>query len=373
MLNRPPAVVGSAVVGAGCADPAAYAVGAACAAPVPLPGAVRGVIGAHTLAAMTTIFLNGAFYGGEGHAPISDARVSAFDAGFQHAVGLFETMLGGVSRQGIEGSTTHGEQVETWVLHLDDHLARMADSAAALGLSDQLRTGALGDAVIETVRRSGLRRARVRLTLTGGDLSLLSTAQGTPPRTPDPTIMIVAQPATDYPGSMFERGVGLALADARANPFNPFEGHKSVSYWWRLRELRAAAAKGAGEALVLSVSNHLCSGCVSNVFLVKGDTLFTPIARGEEEEVGGKGAIPSPVLAGITRSWLMPKAGRMGYKVERRMLSVQELLDADEVFLTNSSWGMLPVVQLEGKQISGGKPGRLTLDLRDAWLDLLPA
>lgn len=330
----------------------------------------------------TTVFLNGAFYGPEGSAPLAQARVSAFDAGFQHSVGLFETLLGGVSRRGIEGARAQGEQVETWALHLDDHLERLAASAHNLALSDQLRTEALSDAVLETIRRADLTRARVRITLTGGDLALLASAQsggggaeGQPPRSVDPTIMIVAQPATVYPAPMFERGVTMTLADTRANPLNPHEGHKTVNYWWRLGELRAAAAKGAGEALVLSVTNHLCSGCVSNVFLVKGDTLFTPIARGEETEVAGKegAAIPSPVLPGITRAWLMPRAERMGYKVQRKMLTVQEALDADEIFVTNSSWGVLPVVQLEANQIGAGKPGRLTLDLRDAWLDLFPA
>lgn len=322
----------------------------------------------------TTVFLNGTFFGCDGSPPITDARVSAFDAGMQHAVGLFETLLGGVSRRGIEGATTHGEQVETWALCLEEHLERLADSAHALGLSDQLRTSALADAVLETIRRSGLRRARVRLTLTGGDLSLLNAAQspdGTPRRA-DPTIMIVAQPATVYPDALFERGVSLALADARANPLNPHEGHKALNYWWRLRELQMAATKGAGEALILSVTNHICSGCVSNVFAVKGDAVITPIARGEEEEVGGKSAMPSPVLPGITRGWVMPKAERLGYTAQRRMLSVQELVDADEVFLTNSSWGVLPVVKMEASAIGSGKPGRLTMDLRDAWVDLIP-
>jgi branched-chain amino acid aminotransferase len=323
----------------------------------------------------TTVFLNGKFFGGDsqaGNPPIADARVSAFDAGLQHSVGLFETMTGGVSRQGLEGTAVHGEEVETWVLHMDEHLERLADSARALGLSDQLRTAALGEVVLETVRQSGLSRARIRLTLTGGDLAMLAANQGTAPRMIDPTIMIVAQPATAYPASMFNEGVTITLADGRANPLNPTEGHKTVNYWWRLRELQAAAAKGAGESLVLSVTNHVCSGCVSNVFVVKGDALLTPIARGEEEAVGGKTALPSPVLAGITRAWLLPVAERMGYTVKKQLLSVQDVLDAEEVFLTNSSWGVLPVVKIEANQIGAGKPGRLTLDLRDAWLDLLP-
>lgn len=332
----------------------------------------------------TCVFLNGKFFGGEpslssgGAAPLADARLSAFDAGFQHAVGLFETMTGGVVRRGVEGPTSHGEEIETWVLHLDEHMERLAASARTLGLSQDLRTSALEEAVLETVRRSGLSAARVRLTVTGGDLSLLSVAQSaaqgqSAPRAPDPTVLIVAQPATPYPRQMFEHGVAITLAEARVNPLNPAEGHKTLNYWWRLRELQRAGTKGAAEALVLSITNHLAGGCVSNLLLVQGENLLTPIAKGEEPEIrGSEQALHSPVLPGVTRNWAIGRAERMGLEIHKRMLSVQDVLDADEVMLTNSSWGVLPIVKLEGSALGGGKPGRVTLDLIDQWRDLRP-
>jgi branched-chain amino acid aminotransferase len=328
----------------------------------------------------TSVFLSGKFYGGDPAAsspPIAEARVSAFDAGLQHSVGLFETMRAGVLRRGIEGPKAHGEIVETWILHLDDHMRRLADSARELGLSDQLRAPALSEAAMETVRRSGLEHARVRLTITAGDLSLLAAAQGGASRSADPTVLIVAQPATEYPEPMFERGVGISLAGARANPLNPAEGHKTLNYWWRLRELQLAASKGAAEALVLSLTNHIVGGCVSNVLIVKGETLLTPIARGEEREVAGKDArtIPSPVLPGITRNWALDAVERLGLTVKKQMLSVQDLLDADEVMLTNSSWGVLPVVRIEANTVGApdAGPGRVARSLRDAWLGTLPS
>ena len=62
--------------------------------------------------------------------------------------------------------------------------------------------------------------------------------------------MIVVQPATEYPAEMFERGVMAVIADMRVNPLDPMSGHKTLNYWGRLRELQAAAAKRAGEAIV---------------------------------------------------------------------------------------------------------------------------
>ncbi len=313
---------------------------------------------------MATVFLNGRFISAE------EATLSAFDAGLQHGVGLFETM------------TARFAAGEAEIPRLEEHLDRLRKSAKELGLSDALRTHALAEAVCKTVEKSKLPRSRVRLTVTGGDLNLLArkpegaTPAGEVPARIDPTVLIVAQPATEYPEAMFERGVPAAIADLRLNPLDPMSGHKTLNYWARLRELQAAAAKKAGEAIVFTVSNHVAGGCVSNVFVAKNGVLLTPIARGEEG--GGvrtaSGAyLPSPVLPGVTRKAVMTLARERGFECVTRMLAIDDLLEADEVFLTNSSWGVLPVVRLEREEIGGGEVGEKTRALRAALLsaDLL--
>jgi branched-subunit amino acid aminotransferase/4-amino-4-deoxychorismate lyase len=213
--------------------------------------------------------------------------------------------------------------------------------------------------------------------------------------------MIVGQPAAQYPREMFERGVGVTLADFKANPLNPFEGHKTLSYWPRLRELQIAATRGAAEALVFQVSNHLAGGCVSNAFLVKKGVLITPVAKGEEsgasdideaieQAMGGREndarrgpphpgpppegegrKLPSPVLAGITRKWVMDWAESELVDVERRMVTISDVLDADEVLLTNSSWGVLPVVRVEREAIGDAVVGEVGRRLVRAWGELV--
>ncbi|MFG0273925.1 MAG: aminotransferase class IV [Phycisphaerales bacterium] len=286
------------------------------------------------------VWLNGEFVERD------SARIGAFDAGFQHAVGLFETM-------GARGSA---------VFRLDDHLDRLIRSARTLGLSDSLKFNPLREAVRRVAEKAGLERARIRLTVTGGDLNMLA-ASGASDHTP--TILIVAQPATPYPEAMFERGVGVTVSDLRVNPLDPFEGHKTLNYWRRLRALQTASSAGAAETIVLQVTNHLAGGAVSNVFLVRDGALATPIAQGEE----AGGAMAAPVLPGITRAFVMEAADAMGVGTARKMLALEDLLDADEVFLTNSSWGVLPVVQVEGKAIGSGAPGELTRALRGKWVE----
>jgi len=283
---------------------------------------------------------------------LGDARVSAFDAGLQHAVGLFETM-----------KAAHGK-----VWRLEDHLARIARSAVALRLTGRLETEPLAEVVRQALDRSGLADARIRLTITGGDMNLLARGEAAPTRH-DPTILVAVQPPTRYPDEFFTRGVRVAVADARANPLDPFAGHKTLWYWPRLAELQSASAKGAGEALWFSVTNHLACGCVSNVFAVREGKLLTPLARGEEPN----GGLPSPVLPGVTRGRVLELAAGLGLEVERRMMTYDDVAKADEVFLTNSSWGVLPVIGVEGVDIGAAAPGPVTARVRAAWLADLAA
>ena len=276
-----------------------------------------------------------------------EARVSAFDAAVQHGVGLFETMRARATPDGVV------------VEDLDAHLDRLQGSASALGLSDDLKTGPLGEAIERTARESGLESARVRLTLTGGDLNLL---QSTGRSGHAPTVLIQAQPSTPYPDEMFEQGVAATVAEARANPLDPTAGHKTVNYWWRLRELQSAASKGAAESVVFMVDNHVSGGCVSNLFAFVDGSLVTPVARGEE----GEDDIPSPVLPGITRARVIESARARGIEVVTRPMVVEDLLRADEVFLTNSSWGVLPIVHLEAETIGDAAVGELAPALRAA-------
>jgi len=281
------------------------------------------------------------------------ARVSIHDAGFQHAVGLFETM-----------GVYHG-----CVFRLGDHIDRLVDSARTLGLVRELDPEHFTKAVHQVIHHNHLDHARLRLTFTPGPISLLRGTARQPDR-PDPTLLIVPSEPTAYDPSWFEKGVMVTIAPPAANPFDPVAGHKTLAYWSRLVTLRQGASVGAGETIWLNATNHLASGAVSNLFLVKAGNLFTPIARGEEEP-GPPVALRAPVLPGVTRATVIQLAQSLTISIERRMLSIEDLLEADEVFLTNSSWHLLPVTRVEKKTIGSGEVGAVTQKLRTALLDLI--
>lgn len=278
--------------------------------------------------------------------PATEATVSVADAGFQHAVGLFETFQ------------VHQGQP----FRLQQHLDRLAGSARELGLADEFHTAPLAEAVKQTITHNGLVRARVRLTLTAGTLSMLGAGEdGQPEIAVQRTIAVVPSEPTAYAPEYFTQGITAVIHGPAASPFDDNAGHKTLNYWSRLRSLRRAAAAGAGEAIWLNVTNHLASGAVSNLILVKGGKLLTPFARGEEVPE----ALRAPVLPGVTRAAVIELAHQGNIEVVRKMLTVEDLLEADEVMLTNSGWGVLPVTKIEQREIADGKVGQMTTALRE--------
>ncbi|MEM6550899.1 MAG: aminotransferase class IV [Planctomycetota bacterium] len=295
------------------------------------------------------VFLNGAFVAPE------RATVSVFDAGFQHAVGVFATVsvYGGVA------------------FRLREHLELMAASAVQLGLAREMSVEPLAEAVRATITHNGLaglERARIRVTVTPGAVSMLREKRGeSGDRRVGQTVCIVPEPAVAYDPAYFDDGITALFYKQSANPFDDLAGHKTLAYWGRLRSLRQAAAMEAGEALWLSVTNHVTCGAISNVILVKDGQLVTPLARGETES----DALPAPVRPGVTRAAVLELAETAGLTVTKKLVSVDEVLDADEVMLTNSGWGVLPVSRMEQKVIGDGKAGPVTRGLRTALLGLI--
>jgi branched-subunit amino acid aminotransferase/4-amino-4-deoxychorismate lyase len=302
-----------------------------------------------------TVWINGSFFDDK------DAKVGVFDAGFQHGVGLFETM---VAKNGA-------------VFRPRQHMERLAESASSLRLTEKLQVEPLVEALQKTLEENNQTEARMRLTITGGDLNMLQRTGSS--EGGDPTIVIQSQPPTEYPPAFYEHGVMVTLASGRANPYEFGAGHKTLQYWPRLLNLQLAAMQRCGEALWLTPSANVTGGSVSNIFTSKGGTLFTPVAQGEED-INDE---PSATLAGITRSAIIEIADELGIGTNKTTHTVDDILSADEVFLTNSSWGVLPVIGLrvsvqsedggdnQEQPVADGTVGKLTSQLNASYQEMV--
>jgi branched-chain amino acid aminotransferase len=118
----------------------------------------------------------------------------------------------------------------------------------------------------------------------------------------------------------------------------------------------------------------LQSGSISNVFVVSGGKVTTPATQEELGEEGVKGRVPyarSCVLPGVTRGAVMELCGREGVPVEAGAVDINGLLGAEEVFVTNSIMGVMPVCRIERKAIGNDRPGPVTVRLMEAYAKLV--
>ncbi len=247
--------------------------------------------------------------------PDNEARISVFDHGLVVGDGVFETIK-------VAGGQPFA---------LSRHLARLATSAAGLGLPppdlEQIRAGVT--AVVQTAPAVPL--ARMRITFTAGMGPLGSE------RAKSPATAVVALAEQQSPAEF----VDVAVVPWRRNEFGALTGLKTTSYAENVRALSYAAEHEAGEAIFANTAGNLCEGTGTNVFVVVDGRLLTP-------------PLSSGCLAGVTRALVLEWAGGA-----EENLPVDALADADEAFLTGTTRDVQPIRKVNGSKLAA-VPGPVT-------------
>jgi len=258
---------------------------------------------------------------------VDKACISVTDCGFLYGAGLFETMR---SQNGV-------------VFCLEDHLERLFSSAERLSIDVGCDKKHLTDVVYKLLKANNLSDARLRLTVTGGPINQ-------PDEHRKPTLLITAVKFRPYPDEYYKNGVLVVLCPFRQNVIGPTVGHKTTSYFARMVALDLARQKRAAEALWFTVDNRLAEGCVSNVFLVKKSVLYTPSAN-------------TPVLPGIARKAVCRLAAENSVELVEKDLYIDDVLEADEIFMTNVIMQIMPVRRVEKHVVGTGDVGEVTKKL----------
>ena len=270
------------------------------------------------------------------------AAISTRDTGFLYGSGLFETMR---CNQGK-------------VFCLNDHLDRLLDSAKKLSIDINYDREYITDAIYSVLSANKLDDARVRLTITPGPVPGPVSEADEAEQTRQCTILIACARFQPYPKQYYDKGIMVVLSPYRQNPYDPVCGHKTTSCFSRMLALELAHRHRAAEALWFTTDNRLAEGCISNVFLVRDSKLLTPRAE-------------TPVLAGIARKNIFELTQQDSIELQETDLTINDLLAADEVFLTNVIMQVMPVVAVEKHTVGNGKPGPITKKLHKAFLQLL--
>jgi len=285
--------------------------------------------------------------------PADEPHLHVTDRGFQLGDGLFETLR---ARRGV-------------LIEWDEHIARLIEGAEALVIP--LPSGTILEAGVrelldaEHLSGPGDDRfapgdATIRITISRGSLE----RRGTLPPGWDhtaPTVAIQAWPYAPPASGLLERGVRAIASSVHRDPASPLAGIKATSRADYVYAKLEAERAGVDDALFLTLDGRVSEATSSNVFAIVGDALITPTTS-------------AAILAGTTRTWLLadPAVRAIGLRPAQRDLRPDDLVAADEAFLSSSVAGIVPLVAFDGRAIGAGRPGAQTIALRTArerWID----
>jgi branched-chain amino acid aminotransferase len=269
------------------------------------------------------VYIDGKYY------PKDDAKISVFDHGFLYGDGVFEGIR---AYNGI-------------VFKLKEHVDRLYASAHAIMLDIPLTREEMMNAVLETLRRNNLRDAYIRLVVTRGvgDLGL------DPRKCSKPSVIIITVPALSlYEEERRREGISMVISWTRRDPVDATSHEiKSLNYLNSILAKIEANNAGADEALILDAQGYICEATGENIFIAKDGKLYTPPRS--------SGALP-----GITAGVVKRIAAELGYDVIERNLTVTELYNADEAFLTGTGAEIVPVREVNKRRIGEGRMGPIT-------------
>lgn len=283
------------------------------------------------------VYIDGKFYDKK------SAKISVFDHGFLYGDGVFEGIRAYNSR----------------VFCLDEHLVRLFESARSICLEIPLTTKQMKDAVLKTLRLNKMKDAYIRLVVSRGEGDL-----GLDPRKcPVPTVIIITDKITLYPEDKYRDGLRIITVATKRNipeALNP--RIKSLNYLNNILAKIEVNLAGVLEGLMLNKEGYVTEATGDNVFLV-----YERAENGKKRVELCTPPVHAGILEGITRKKVMELARKNGYYVEEKLFTLHDVYTAKECFLTGTAAELIPVVNVDGRDIGKGKPGEITKVLLKAF------
>jgi len=254
--------------------------------------------------------------------PAEEASVNVRDRGFLYGDAAFETMR------------AYGGEVFAWDAHAD----RLQETCSVLEVAHELSAADLQQRIDETLAANELGEAYVRLSITRG----VQPGKLTPDEAVDPTVVVIVKPLPRGGSdgqSVYEGPATLQTGKTKRVPDSAIPARaKTHNYLNGILARLELRVSDADEAIMVDTDGHVAEGATSNLFFVRDNALRTP-------------SLDGPVLPGITRRVVLNIAEAEGIPVEEGRYTPEEIRNADEVFLTNSTWEIRPVEVVDGIRI----------------------
>ena len=278
------------------------------------------------------VYINGKLY------PKDEAKISVFDHGLLYGDGVFE---------GIRCYNGN-------VFKFSEHIDRLYDSARAISMEIQLTRDELKDAVINTLKANNLKDSYIRLVVTRG----VGKLGLNPFICAESQVIIITDFIQLYSKELYEKGLDAIIVPTIRNHSDALNPNvKSLNYLNNILAKIECINAGATEGIMLNKDGYVAEGTGDNIFIVKDNGIVTPPTT-------------AGILIGITRNVVIELANEAGMTVKEEQLTRDDLYNADECFLTGTAAEIIPVVNLDGRKIASGKPGKVTLSLLKKYQEL---
>lgn len=271
--------------------------------------------------------------------PLKEAKISVFDRVFQYGDGVFEGI------RCYDGK----------VFKLDEHVRRLFDSARAIHIEIPLSHEDMKEAIKGTIRANGFRNAHIKPFVSRGYGWKLGLD---PSNASPPNIVIIVRPTAESMYGKAASGLRLAVVSVRKVPASCMDPRiKSLNYLVNVLARAEAQASGADDAIMLDIQGCVAESSGANVFLVRQGSLLTPPIQ--------------LALAGITRETVITMAKGASIPTYETPLTLYDVYTADEVFMTGSGAGIVPVIEVDKKPVGEGKPGPITQKFIQLYADVV--
>lgn len=243
--------------------------------------------------------------------PARDAKISIFDRGFLYGDSIYEVTYG----------------ADHSLLFLDEHIERLYNSAKLLDMKIFYSKDEIVDQVLKTLKTSKLQDVYVRIIVSRGETEI----------TLDPNssfknnLVIIVRPRVAHPLINYQKGISLFIPNTIRNDIKAVNPNaKSGNYLNNVMAMSEAKDYGADDAVMINHKSEVTEGTSFNIWIVKDKTIITPPAS-------------SGLLKGITREKLIELCKEKSLNIQIRSFGKDELLSADEVFISSSTRGIMPV------------------------------
>ena len=278
------------------------------------------------------VYVDGKLY------PKENAKISVFDHGLLYGDGVFE---------GIRSYNGR-------VFRLKEHLDRLYNSAKAIWLTIPMSKEEMAKAIESTLKANKLSDSYIRVVVTRG----AGTLGLDPNKCPKPSIIIITDSIALYPQEFYEKGLAvITVATLRNHNAALCPRIKSLNYLNNILAKIEGLQAGVVEAIMLNTEGCVAECTGDNIFIVRNGVLSTP-------------PVTAGILEGITRNCVIEIARNLGIPAREENMTRYDLFVADECFLTGTAAEIIPVVKIDSRPIGTGKPGPITLNLRQEFQKL---